>query len=214
VSKQVGVDNTGPEIVVNDGLLITEGYIVPNVTATDAHQTSMRYEWVADDDNPGFFDFDATTLNPELRPTVEGSYIFYLTATDDFGNRSTATFTFDYKEELEQLPTPDTTNPIATQTNNQDAPSFTPPTPQSVVVSRSADSEAGRDGENVLGDAVQRLLSGNDTADKSAVLAATPDGWRIFGVLWYWWALVGIGLVGLVFALRRWCTGNRGSSVN
>lgn len=214
ISKQIAVDNNGPSITMPDGFLITEPYIKPAATVSDAHQNNLLYEWVADEDNPGFFDFNAGVLNPDFQPVLEGSYTFYLTVTDDFGNRSAASFSFDYKKELEQLPPPDTTNPVATQSNDQDAPSLTPPAPQPIVVSRSADSETGSNGENVLGDTVQRLLSGNDTIDSPAVIAATPGGWRILGILWYWWLLVGMALIVAALAIRRRLMRRQSSSVS
>lgn len=202
ISRTVSVDNSGPDVVIVDGGLITSGSITPKVTASDVHQTNLTYQWVADEDNPGVLEFDSTILAPKFTPTVEGSYTFYLTVTDDFGNTSTTEFNFDYKRVLEPLPNVDPTNPAIVQTKDPTAPTFTPPAPRPVVViSRAGDSEASE--EDVLGSTVATILAGNDPVSDRAVVAATTGGWRIVGILWYWWVVLGLILAILALVIRR-----------
>jgi|GEM_PF-6315150 len=89
----VTVDNTGPALTYG-GYTQNKNVITPTYSDPD---TSDTYQWVADAGNPsGATISDPTALNPDFTVTASGSYKFTLTATDLFGNTTTADFTFDY----------------------------------------------------------------------------------------------------------------------
>lgn len=200
----IEVDNDGPGITIDNGdTIIKTGSISPVVTAEDPHSTdTITYEWTEDASNPASLDFDANAKEPTFTPLIEGSYRFQLVATDGFGNQTVGNYRFDYIQDLPPLPLPTEKDPSANTTNNPALPAVVSP---STNPSRDARSEVLDDDDStaqVLGSTA--LGAGEPIiAATNAALTPTNSGWRILGILWYWWLVIIAFIAVLITILRR-----------
>lgn len=182
------VDNDGPVVKVTGGnVIIKSGSISPSVEATDA-QEGITYIWAADEANPGSVDFDSNAKEPVFTPYFEGTYTFYLTATDSLGNATVSEFSFGYARELAILPLP-----IIENLNNK-----VTPTTQTPAVTSASSNAIAKDTETkaeVLGSTV--VTEGIvPVALPATAISPTTSGWSILGILWYWWLVV----IAVIFA--------------
>ena len=194
-SANVTVDNTAPTVTIENGGIIKSGSASPNVTATDDSGIGS-YFWTASSSNPEKLDFDPTVKEPTFTPDIEGTYVFYVDVTDSLGNVSSQNeYDFGFKRDLETVPLPTTTDPTTALADQ------TPSTPAIVAASANPAIKSGRDeistsdNSAVLGNTV--TAPGQAPPTKTvATITPTDKGWSIFGVLWYWWAVV----IGIFFA--------------
>lgn len=188
----VEVDNNGPTESVSGGdVIIKGGSMTPDVSASDAHDP-ITYHWLASGNNPAVLDFDSSASEPTFTPTVEGTYTFFVDIYDALGNVSSDEFVFSYARQLETVPLPTTKDP------NDELIVSSPSTPSITPASTSPTSRSGRDeigasdGGGVLGSTI--TAAQNSSLTTSTSITATDRGWSIFGVLWYWWLMVIIGV--------------------
>jgi len=200
----VEVDNDGPTASVSGGgIILKEGSITPDVTASDPHGP-LEYKWTASTDNPALLDFDASVSGPTFTPTVEGPYIFYLTVTDGMGNVSNDTFSFDYAQELETVPLPMIIDPTDKLTDDTPSTPTVIETRVSPMATRGRDEITASDDTGVLGSTVtapSQIVPVHDIA--ATTITPTDNGWSIFGLLWYWWlSVIGVLIVVGIFVKR------------
>lgn len=199
----VTVDTTPPEVTIGSTYDTTDNEIQPNVTASG---DSVSFAWTTSVSPSDVTISDPSALMPTFTVHTDGTYAFTLAAKDALGNTTTATFTFTY-----ETPVPETINtetiPVVAEvasftdvTATTDATTVNGGTTQSVTTLRNAGSSAPT--EDVLG--AQTKKSGEVLgAETAAVITPTTQGWKIFGILWYWWALIIAATVGIWWLLAR-----------
>ena len=190
-TTKIIVDNDGPAVTVTGGnTIINSGSITPKVTAADDADVAS-YSWAAGK-NPAVLQFDAAAKNPTFTPTVEGTYTFTLTARDALGNQTVAVFEFGYAVVLATLPLP--VSNIEELVVN--APVVAREAPV-ITAETTSDSDA-----QVLGNTISTPTPTAFTAE-GATIARTGEGWRIFGLLWYWWlGIIGVMATGWFFVKK------------
>lgn len=193
----VTVDNDGPAATVTGGnIIINKGSLSPKVVLDNSDDVASSL-WVASEFNARSV-FDPVVLQPFFTPSLEGTYIYYLTLTDALGNTSVLTFTFDYDEVLEPIIAPITPIDI---TPNPGA--ITPVTRIATVdpdLQKQARAEEEANTNSVLG--ATTAATAAPPVDIAPV-ASTKSGWSILGILWYWWLVV-IALLGMIaLSVRR-----------
>jgi hypothetical protein len=204
VDVSIEVDNTAPSLDISGGdVIIKGGSITPEVTASDPHGV-ISYAWTSSPNNPGSIDFDPTVAEPEFTPTVEGSYSFALTVTDELGNTSSQSFEFGYAADLPPLPLPS-----QTQTNDTQGSPDTPlPAAVSPTANQTRDPREETDSDND-GEVSQVLGASNNVPGdpivnaNTAALTPTSSGWKILGILWYWWLVATGAVIAAWLLLKR-----------
>lgn len=198
-SATVTVDNDAPGVVVSGGGIIKSGSMSPTVVADDAHEP-ITYAWVASEANPSVLNFVDTDMEPTFTPKNEGTYVFYLQATDSLGNVSgSVSFNFGYKQELETIPLPTTQNPTDGLVDKSPSIPAIAPASSTPTIRNGRDELLASDDEGVLGNTVA-ALSRNPPVTTTATIAPTTYGWSIFGLLWYWWlVIIGVFFAGWMF---------------
>ncbi len=116
----------------------------------------------------------------------QGSYSIFVVATDHYGNASTTKSSpLSVMSLAVGAYVPPANSAISGGlTANLSNPFFVPAAVVPVTVPETRSEEAS----DVLGSQDEQSSEGQ--ADKVAV-AATESGWRLFGILWYWWLLGG-----------------------
>ena len=190
-TTKIVVDNDGPAVTVAGGnTIINSGSITPKVTAADDADVAS-YSWAAGK-NPAVLEFDAAAKTPTFTPTIEGTYRFVLTARDALGNQTVVPFEFGYAVVLATLPLP---------VSNIEELVVNSPVITREVVASSDENVADKDTE-VLGNTISTPAPAAFVA-QSPTIARTGEGWRIFGLLWYWWlGIVGVMATGWFFVKK------------
>lgn len=204
-SEHFVVDTTAP--TVNIPTYTTLGNVItPNVTATDDNGP-LNYSW--DDNEPNVELSASNVAAPQFTVNVDGAYSFVLTVTDAFDNATLKTFSFTYATPPATpglLPTggaEETTQPIE-QIDDAPIPAIGNGFTNVVVIDSTPDADSSAE-------AVERgEVLGTETSDtpleQSAALATSNQGWKLWGVAWYWFALAMAALAALwwmIAALRR-----------
>jgi hypothetical protein len=194
----ITVDTDAPDLTVQGGGLIQSGSLSPNVTAKDdGNDVTQGYSWTASSDNPSVILFDRSAKEPVFTPKVEGTYVFYLTVQDGLGNAVTKPFTFDYAPVLATIPLPTIQDPTLTlQTNASDDTEVATP------AIRSTQDMAASDDVSVLGNTIAAAAKASPVTTASP-LTPTKSGWSIFGILWYWWAVVAGIMVSAWYFIKK-----------
>jgi len=206
----VRVDNSGPAVTITGGnRLISAGSVSPTVVVADAHGEGITYQWEAGSGNTSVLAYEQQAAEPIFTPKVDGTYNYFLTVRDVFGNTSGPfRFTFDYWQVLEPIaPVSPDGGGLATIVTDPASITSTVAAAikqQNAMISRPADTEVGMNGDATaaIAPAVLGVLSGNAPAD-AAPIAATGQGWRILGILWYWWIVLGVVIIILIALIRR-----------
>lgn len=144
------------------------------------------------------------SFNPALTP---GTYDFTIFAVDDAGNEST-------KEERTFVVTPpavegetevpggstgepavdtDNNKPVETLEPIENFDSFRRPTVGSSTVAffgGSSSTSSTSEGDDQNDTAILGAQTSKQPAAATPALEATEDGWKIFGLAWYWWLLI------------------------
>jgi len=200
----IQVDNTAPDMTITGGGLIQSGSISPTVKAFDNEGNGVEgYSWTAGKDNPAPLVFDRTAAEPIFNPKVKGTYVFYLTVQDGLGNAVTKPYTFDYAPILATIPLPTIQDPtlgLNKPTGSDDAQTNVTPT------IRGDQDQPSDENASVLGNTI---AAAGQAAPATAASALTPtnSGWSIFGILWYWWAVVAGIMVSAWYFIKKFFDG-------
>ncbi|MDB5161631.1 MAG: hypothetical protein JWM52_139 [Candidatus Saccharibacteria bacterium] len=196
------VDNDGPDLTITGGnVIIKGGSIAPDVAVSDPHDVTT-HSWEADADNPAILDYNTDDMSPVFKPTTEGTYVFRLTVGDSLGNTTTKPFQFSYAAELTPLPLPtETTSPDETASTN--LPSAVS---QITNPARSAREESQASGDTNIAQVLGTTSSPSGdpiSAAQVATITSTTSGWKILGILWYWWLLAIAAILALWALIKR-----------
>ncbi len=141
---------------------------------------------------------------------VPGTYTISVKSTDSAGNSATSGATLIVTEATageDNIATPTLSIPLAEELPVSIVGGITTvasgtPNSVSTIIQNTND---GAVTEDVLG-AQTKNSDTKTAAETTAVIAPTTEGWKIFGLLWYWWILI-LALIGsawwLIAARRR-----------
>lgn len=118
----------------------------------------------------------------------QGSYAFSVIATDELGNARTVSLSPIFVSAF----VPGMGSAIPTDLTKSLADSFIVPRPltSSTKPTFTAPSYSASD-KAVLG--TQTVKDSSDAGNLSPV-ATTAEGWKFFGIAWYWWTLIAVGV--------------------
>jgi hypothetical protein len=189
-STPTNIDATGPTVVITQSAY--EGNTAtPTVSVTDE---PLTFVWTTTASSRSVKISDPTLLRPLITFLQDGAYQFTLTATDAFGNSTQSTITMTYAapfipgsgeplapieaKPIEFVDKVASAAPRVTQqaTNLGDASTSYIPTEPTV---RAAATPA-----------VPSTAGADDILTTTAAVAPTAQGWKILGMLWYWWILI------------------------
>lgn len=207
----VGIDTVGPTITINPiyTLLGTKQYIISGTTTESTDKITVTVTNSSGVDTPivGSALLTGTVwqfITPEL---ADGQYSVVVTGEDMLGNPSDAPV---YGETLRALEPFIPAEPLF--------PSSKPIDPRGVVVPQRSTSSAVRDFTVA---AVNLASQGQDdntavlgtkttkeaTKAPAAAIEPSEEGWRLFGLAWYWWVLIIAALAGAGWYAREWHRG-------
>ena len=185
-----GIDNVPPQPLVtgvarnSDGTYTITGTVTDNVKVGNVKVSINNSDFKSADVNGANWTFITTTLE-------NGLYTVGVSSEDSVGNEG---FAAPYKftattpvlpPALAELPGVSATTTRVTTSNTTNAtPTTSPQTEQS--------------------EANDQAILGAQTTDKPAetlAVQATPKGWQIFGLAWYWWLLILAVLAGAIWWL-------------
>lgn len=196
-------DTVPPEVAVNPIYNTTANKIQPDVTISD---DVVSFAWTTSVSPADVTISDPSALIPTFTVHNDGTYEFTLTVKDASENTGTATFTFTYATPIpetintETIPIVAEVAPFVDVTVTPDTTGTGETTSQSTTILRN--TETGAVTDDVLG--AQTKKSGEVLgADTAAVIAPTTQGWKILGILWYWWALMIAAVVAIWWFLAR-----------
>jgi len=192
------VDNTGP--VVNAGsdqtFISTKRVLLVGSTGSDATGGVM---WSAT--GPGVATFDnSSSSTTYVTVSAYGTYMFTLKAVDSLGNTSTDTASVTFN-----APIIVTNGDVDTTGETALSPLKNPAVSSASEIAASAATDnSDTDGE-VLGTSTDGENDADSQKDKIAAIAPSEDGWKLWGVAWYWWILV-LGALGFGswYAVKRY----------
>lgn len=193
----VTVDTTPPEVAVGPTYNATDNEIQPDITATG---DPVSFAWTTSVSPSDVTISDPSILIPTFTVHTDGTYSFTLTAKDALGNARTATFTFTYETPVPETINTETIPVVAEVASFADVTATTNTTTTDGTAAPSTtalrNAQIGATSDNVLG--AQTKKSGDVLgAETAAVITPTTQGWKILGVLWYWWALIIAAVIGI-----------------
>lgn len=210
----INLDTAAP-VIADGGLQKTGSTAVPQLT-TDEKDLTFSWTvgvWGGSSDSVLSTDVavsDAQALNPNFTFLKDGKYVLRLTATDQAGNSKIMTYDFVYTTVV--FPGPTTPlipvdlrpEPVADYVKPVDARAALATTLGSDILnSASSSTGASQNG------AVSSSAASTDdeptvkSAETVAALAPSSEGWKIFGIAWYWWLLVAAIIVsGWLWSVR------------
>lgn len=199
----VVVDTTPPEVTVGPTYSANDNEIQPNVTVSG---DPVSFAWTTTVPSSDVAISDSSVLEPTFTVINDGTYEFTLTVRDAVGNETVKLFSFTY-----ETPVPETINTETIPTVAEVA-SFTSvttteedtdgSTPNATTILQNTEDAVATD--DVLG--AQTKNNGEVLgAETAAVITPTTQGWKILGILWYWWALIIAAIAGIwwFLAARR-----------
>jgi hypothetical protein len=197
---KIAVDTTAPDVSILTYTTLGN-VITPNVTAADDNEP-LTYSW--SNGNPNVVLSDTTVAAPTFTVNADGTYSFVLTVTDALGNATLKTFNFTYT-----TPPPSFVAPIdieETRTIEQISQETIPQIDNGFTNVAVIDSTPNADGSTE--EAEQGEVLGTETADtpleQSAALTTSSQGWKLWGVAWYWFALGAAALAALWWMIAAW----------
>lgn len=192
-SVSIVVDNLSPDVTLgNEDSLFSQGSTTPGLSVADTHGP-ITYLWSDNGTNPQDLAYDKDAANPSFTPTTDGHYAYSVVVRDGFGNQTTRVFHFTYLTDIPVVVIPDSaaTTPVAVITTTDE-------TAASTIDNQQADDNTTPTAATlgVTNTGIAKIVGG-DAKDTTSPIVATKQGWRVFGMLWYWWA----ALIGLLFGL-------------
>ncbi len=132
---------------------------------------------------------------------IAGNYTFTVVAMDTRGNESDVTTSPQSVLSMNVTPfVPGRGATISPDVTQQLVRAFTVPT--SVVATVPTPQKDNND-QAVLGTQTEKA-AGSDAANKTAAIAPTENGWKLFGIVWYWWLLILAVVALLVWRMAAW----------
>jgi len=203
----INLDRTPPAIT-NNGYTLTDSVATPLLSTAE---TGLTYSWSVNDLGLGVTISDLAALNPTFTFLQDGTYNFTLLATDIFGNSVTVPLTITYV--IPFVPPPDDEDPpvvvIPEETIPDPVQEYTPITEATPVTSHTptptVDGKLPPEVDATLYASTPEGRKALNPTEKDVVgvVTAGVDGWKIWGVSWYWWLLlVAILSAGTVWILR------------
>ena len=132
-----------------------------------------------------------------------GDYTFRIEATDIFGNKSDelvspqSVLALSFSQYL-----PGRGAGIPSDITRQLTQALT--LPGTVVAAIPAANTQNGSDQDVLGTQTEKDSAVKGAADKLAAIAPTENGWKLFGIVWYWWLLILAALSAIVWRLAAW----------
>jgi len=189
-SNTVTFDTIGPDVTILDP--VYDG----NTAQLDVQDNGdiIIYSWTTTESSSTIAISDPGIRNPFVTIYMDGAYTITLTVTDAYGNQTTKTVTITYFAPY----VPGSGEPIGpiwtdpVQFDNKVMESETATTTRSSdILAQAAFTESP-----AITSQVTAPLTSNTVVEPAAIMDTTPSfiaptsqGWRILGILWYWWLL-------------------------
>jgi len=186
------LDTTAPILTMGTPVLNEDGTYTVQVTTTDSSSDILFYldgtpiSGATSNDNKTVWTITTDPLSPQTTHTIAAR------STDASGNAAAEvneTFTVPVVNST-PLSAAIVPGQIAVANTTGDFSNILNPQP-------SQQEQPKNDDTAVLGAQTLKDSTGSDVAS----IAATPQGWKIFGIAWYWILLILIVLVGLIWAI-------------
>lgn len=220
VMRTVYVDNSAPSFSVQQPVIVGSSVTVSGSSEPGAVVTvavaGLTHQAVADTSG-------VWTLT--VSGVVPGAYTATLQARDQSGNQSaSSTLSFTIPSVSTPVDEPEVGVPVengeftnapgtsvVTETLALVEPlptsyNLAQSTPDAPAVARTAEVSTARTEQAPLEETNGEVMSAQtirqsaaQTASGTASIQATSGGWQIFGLLWYWWAVIGLLAVGLLW---------------
>lgn len=197
--------------VINGDSYTQKGNVATPALTTD--ETDLTFSWVIASGTAGGATIsDPSLLTPVFTFAADGTYEFVLTAADSFGNITTLMLSITYlapyvpgptspliPEEVVPKPVTPYVRPASVTT--------TPATSEYPTASDPQEIDA-----EVLASLNNSAESQGDAEITSTATAVTrsEQGWKLFGLAWYWWVLIAAILVsGWLWTVRTYRAAGR-----
>lgn len=193
-SGAVIYDGTGP-VIKNDGITMNGSVGRPQLSSDEP---GVRFQWTVAGPLGGATMSDANALAPRFTFSRDGTYTFTLSALDALGNQTIIQYTVTYVvpfipgPTVPLIPIEATPPPIDTYVKPQEArwaaaTSRTMAPTGDDTVSASVVPQTA-----VISEEVATTRTDDEgQVQAAAVIAPSTEGWKIFGLTWYWWLLLG-----------------------
>lgn len=171
------------------------------LTATASEALSSLHVFVGSEElSVGVEQLSDTTWSIVYTPAAAGTYVFRVNGIDTSGNLSEDVY-FDVTAKVMIVVVPPTVEQTTAATKQL----------QEVVAALSQPLNTVNDVRPVMPHSSNVVLPRNGVlqaadvarSDSKAAIVSTDSGWRIFGVLWYWWGLIVIALVAAGWRFNR-----------
>jgi hypothetical protein len=200
------VNRTLPNVMIS-GFSRQDNVIQPTVSV-EGDSTGLTYAWTGAASPEEVTISDMSVQKPQFTVLKDGTYSYTLTTTNAAGNSTTDTFSFEYVAPF--VPSEDDDVTIVAQLPTQ-------PTSTSSQSGTFASVSANRDDANnnasiTLADNNAAVLGTQDKKTETPLantgaIAPSSQGWKIFGMAWFWWlAILAAAVAGwlwLAAAIRR-----------
>jgi hypothetical protein len=188
-------DTTPPMLTVDGLSTIAANDSVTFMVTSDEALAALRVFVDGNELMTGIEKRSDTTWAVTYAPSVVGAYTVVVQGEDTAGNRNDGVVTT--VTVTPALPTPEQTSAAGRQLEDAVA-ALTQPlnTVKDVTqVSFMGDHTPGGSDVAVLGNLAEKSIDTSVSADAPGAVIPTENGWRIFGLLWYWWALIIVAVV-------------------
>lgn len=216
-SCQITYDDTAPTVDAGtDEGTVTSSFVHAGA-ASDTGPGAITTEWVFVSGPGAVIVTDATALSTTFSADTDGTYEMMLTATDEAGNQTSDTFTFELEtpqavlgESTTTTPTPTTVvttaaSPVVVTTSSTGSTTTTINTSNTQTSTNTSAEDEDEDGE-----VLSEQTESEDADNNSDVLQATTgdldtegddDCFKILGLCWYWWLLILIPVVYIIWIM-------------
>ena len=197
--------------VINGDSYTQKGNVATPALSTD--ETDVTFSWVITSGTVGGATIsDPSLLTPTFTFSADGTYDFTLTVTDSFGNITTVTLSITYLA-------PYIPGPTAPLTPEEAAPKPVTPyvRPASVTTTpAAAEYPTASDPQEIDAEVLASLNDIDETQGDAEItstataISRSEQGWKLFGLAWYWWVLIAVILVsGWLWTVRTYRAAGR-----
>ncbi len=195
VGASVVYDTTGP-VIENGGITIVGPVATPQLSAAEE---GVTYSWAVSGPVLEATVSDTSAINPRVTFSRDGTYRLTLTATDTLGNATVIEFTVTYVAPFIPGPTTPlipvevTPLPVNTYIKPQEVRAAIQRTPVRIAADDTTPAAAEGSTESSAGvvaeSAIVRAADDEGQVESAVILAPSTQGWKVFGLAWYWWLL-------------------------